>query len=256
VEVAGTGAKARLTALAQEVAKFLPGGAMKLKIEVCGKLGGGGNVATPLRAAQLASVPASLKSSSALQTLLESVLASGAADKMATAANALHMDGSHISQGLDAISTLAAGDLPFGSGAAARLIGILPLPPGIASFISNPASILQKAPEALQYAINQLCSQNLFGGELSQVAASACSLRNQVPSGAQFLSILQGLNGLPTTIGSIKSDLQGACSAVKAILPAKVTIPSESVDFPLGIGTVQVFPGFSKSLFTGIAAGC
>lgn len=256
VDVVGSGAKARLTALARQVASVLPGGTMKLKIELCGKLGAGGGISTALRGSRLPSSPAAVQAASPLQPLLEGLLKSGTVAKIATAASALQMNGSKLNLGLDAITSLTTGDLGFGTGAAASLVNALPLPAGISGLIANPIGVLQRAPEGLQFAVNQLCSQTLFTGELAQLASQGCSLRGQFPTPTEFLGILQGLNGLSSTLGSVQSDLVSACATVNAMLPARVVIPAENVTFPSPIGVVQTFPGFNRAIFPGIGTAC
>ena len=177
-------------------------------------------------------------------------------NKMAAAASALRMDGSRVNAGLDAITALSSGDLGFGRGAAAGLIAGLPLPAGIANLISNPLSILQKAAEAVQFAGDQLCSQNIFGGELGPLASQGCALRGQFPAPGTLINTLQGLDGLPATLGSLKSSVLGACATLTDMLPARIVIQPVDVTFPLGIGEVRVFPGFNRAVFTGVGSGC
>lgn len=254
-EPIGDGALAKLKLLASSVASVLPGGKMNLKIEVCAKLGGGAG--TGLRGAQFAFAPSSVKTSpSPLQPLLEGMLQTISQDKMAAAISALQMNGSKLNLGLDAITGLTSGDLSFGKAAAASLMDALPLPAGIRNLVADPLSVLQKAPEALQFATDRLCSQTAFPGEMATLASQACSLRGQIPSAGTVIGILQGLNGLPTTLGSLQSGLQGACAAVNGMLPARVVISPVDVSFPLGIGTVRVFPGFDRPVFPGITASC
>ena len=78
----------------------------------------------------------------------------------------------------------------------------------------------------------------------------------RVPSAQALIGILQGLDGLPTTIGGLRENLLDACGVVNAMRPARVTIPSATVTFPLGIGDVQVFPGFDRALFPGLGSAC
>jgi TctA family transporter len=68
--------------------------------------------------------------------------------------------------------------------------------------------------------------------------------------------ILQGLTGLPQTVGALRNDLSSACSTINAMRPAKFTIPAVEIDLPGTLGTVKTFPGFSHTLFPGIAPAC
>ena len=166
------------------------------------------------------------------------------------------MDGSRLGRAVDAVAGFSLADFRFGRGAGAALLSSLPLPPDVANLIENPENIVQRATEAAQFAVDKVCSQTLFSGEFAQRATQACNLRGQVPTPQELIGILQGLDGLPATLGGLREDLSDTCGAVNAMRPARVTIPPVDVAFPLGIGDVRTFPGFDRALFPGVAAVC
>jgi len=259
VDAYGNGAKGVVRGFATQDVKVVPAGGASLTLQLCAKGTGGigflgsptaSGAAGPIARAAPAPVPG------AAEALLRNVLQSIPADNLAAAATRLGMDGSRLGQAVDAVASFSLADLQFGSGGAANLLNTLPIPPDITNMLRNPETILQRASQASQFAIDRVCGQTLFTGEFAQRALQACDLRGQVPSGQALIGILQGLDGLPTTLGGLRQDLLGACSVVNAMRPARVTIPSKTVTFPLGIGDVEVFPGFDRPLFPGLSAAC
>lgn len=92
-------------------------------------------------------------------------------------------------------------------------------------------------------------------GAKAKLTALARQVARVLPGGTMKLKI-EGLDGLPLTLGSFGTNLQGVCTAINGMLPARVVIQPVDVTFPLGIGDVRVFPGFNRALFPGIAAAC
>lgn len=254
VDAYGNGAKGLVRGFATQDVKVVPAGGASLTLQLCAKGTGGLAFASPMASGSAVAAAAPVPGSA--ETLLRSVLQSVPADNLAAAATRLGMDGSRLGRAVDAVASFSLADLQFGSGGAVNLLNALPIPADITNMLRNPETILQRAAQASQFAIDRVCGQTLFTGEFAQRALQACDLRGQVPSGQALIGILQGLDGLPTTLGGLRTDLLQACGVVNAMRPARVTIPSKTVTFPLGIGDVEVFPGFDRALFPGLAAAC
>ena len=255
VDAYGNGAKGLVRGFATQDVKVVPAGGASLTLQLCAK-GTGGLAFAPSPKATGGSVAALAPVPGSAETLLRNVLQSVPADNLAAAATRLGMDGSRLGRAVDAVASFSLADLQFGSGGAASLLSALPIPADITNMLRNPETILQRAAQASQFAIDRVCGQTLFTGEFAQRALQACNLRGQVPSAQALIGILQGLDGLPTTLGGLREDLQEACGVVNQMRPARVTIPSKTVSFPAPIGDVEVFPGFDRALFPGLAAAC
>ena len=257
VDAYGNGAKGLVRGFATQDVKLVPAGGASLTLQICAKGTGGAEFfQSPTASGAAAPIAGAAPVPGAAADMLRNLLQSVPADNLAAAATRLGMDGSRLGRAVDAVSSFSLADLQFGGGGAATLLNALPIPPDIANVVRNPETILQRAAQATQFAIDRVCSQTMFTGEFAQRALQACNLRGQVPSGQALIGILQGLDGLPTTISGIRSDLVEACGVVNAMRPARVTIPPASVTFPAPIGDVQVFPGFDRALFPGLAAAC
>lgn len=257
VDAYGNGAKGLVRGFATQDVKVVPAGGASLTLQICAKGTGGAEFfQSPTASGAAGPIARAAPVPGAAAEMLRNLLQSVPADNLAAAATRLGMDGSRLGRAVDAVSSFSLADLRFGGGGAANLLNALPIPPDIANLVRNPETILQQAAQAAQFAIDRVCGQTLFTGEFAQRASQACNLRGQVPSGQALIGILQGLNGLPTTLGGIRSDLLEACGVVNAMRPARVTIPSETVTFPAPIGDVEVFPGFDRALFPGLAAAC
>lgn len=254
VDAYGNGATGLVRGFATQDVKVVPAGGGAITVQLCAKgIGGLAFGGSPSADPAIAGVP---PVAGAAEAFLRDLLQSVSVDQLATAAGRLRMTGAGLGNAVDAVSSFSLSDLRFGRGAGAALLGALPMPADVAALLSNPENILQQAVEATQFAVDKVCDQSLFTGPLAQRASQACTLRDQVPSAQSLIGILQGLNGLPATLTSLGSDLADACGAVNAMRPARVTIDPVSVNFPLGIGTVQVFPGFDRGLFPGLGAIC
>lgn len=257
VDAYGNGAKGLVRGFATQDVKVVPAGGASLTLQLCAKgTGGLAFAGSPMASGAAGPIARAVTVPGAAEALLRNVLQSIPADNLAAAATRLGMDGSRLGQAVDAVASFSLADLQFGSGGAANLLNALPIPADITNMLRNPETILQRAAQASQFAIDRVCGQTLFTGEFAQRASQACDLRGQVPSGQALIGILQGLDGLPTTLGGLREDLLDACGAVNAMRPARVTIPSKTVTFPAGIGDVEVFPGFDRALFPGLSAVC
>lgn len=243
VDAYGNGATGEIRAFATQDVKVIPGGSASLAVEVCVK-GSGGFGAS-------GNIPAG-----AAETLLRNALAAVPANQLAAVATGFGMEGTSIGGALDAIASFTLADLRFGRGSTAPLLDALPLPSDLANLLRNPEGILDRAAEAGQFAVDKLCAQTLFTGEFAQRASRACDLRDQVPSAAELIDILRGLDGLPGSVSALESDLSSACSRINAMRSARVDIDPAVVNFPLGIGDVTTFPGYNQAVFLGIAAAC
>lgn len=101
-----------------------------------------------------------------------------------------------------------------------------------------------------------MCNSPNWPPELAQRVAEACALRTQFPNAQTLLAILQSVGGLPGLVSQLETNLTSVCRAVNFIRPVSLAIPAETVDFPLGIGTVTTFSGYSGSLFPGLGQVC
>jgi len=246
----GNGGTANIDAFGGQSIGVIPQGGASANLQVCAKLSGQAG----LNAAAGAAAPASdMQVTDETKTLLQNLIASVGSSQLAAAATAQSMTGPRAAQALSALTSLSAGDLPFGGAAPAGLVGALPLPSDMAGMLTDPSKILDKAADAGAYAVARICDQKLFTGEFAGKLDDACNLRTQMPSGTVLIGILQGLDGLPTTVGTLQSSMSNVCTALGTMAPATFSIPAVSVDFPLGIGTVQTFPGYSRRLFPGLA---
>ena len=75
-----------------------------------------------------------------------------------------------------------------------------------------------------------------------------------MPSGTTLIGILNGLDGLPATVGTLQSSMSQVCNTLGTMVPETLSIPAVVVTFPLGIGPIETFPGYSRRLFPGLAA--
>jgi hypothetical protein len=255
VDAYGNGAKGTVVGTARQVAQVKPKAQWDFKGIICGKAYG--ELSPP--AASGAAAPADL---SALRGILEGMLDAVSGDALATVATATDITGSRMSSALNSVSGLSMSQFAFGRGAASDLVSSLPLPADLATLLEDPSSILSRAVEAGQYAIDRLCSQTLFTGDFAERAQQACDRRNDLPVN-RVVDIVQDLEGLPATVSELGSDLASigldvgsACGGVNSMRTRVLTVGSHSVTFPLGIGTVETFPGFSRALFPGMDAVC
>jgi hypothetical protein len=236
VDAYGNGAQAFVLGMAGQVIEGKPAAEWDFKGTICAKGYGDRDLGS-------------------LRDIVGGIVESVSASQLASVASAVDMSGSRMSTSLNAVPSLSMSQFSFGSGMGADLIASLPLPADLAALLADPGVLLGRATEAAQYAIDRLCDQSLFTGDFAQRAADACALRDELTP-AQVIGIIRGLDGLPTTISQIGTDLSSVCDGFNAIRTRRLVIPSYSVDFPLGIGTVEVFPGYNQLLFPNQGAVC
>jgi hypothetical protein len=244
----GNGGTANIDAFAGQAVSVIPQGGASTTLQVCAKLSGQAG----LNAAAAGAGP-NMQVTDATKALLQNLIASVGSDQLLAAATARSMTGARAGQALSALTSLSLSDMPFGGAGAAGLVGALPLPSDMSALLADPSKILDKAAEAGTYAVDRICDQKLFTGEFAGKLDDACNLRTQLPSGTELINILNGLNGLPGTVGTLQTSLSHVCSALGSMVPETLTIPAVTVDFPLGIGPIQTFPGYSRRLFPGLA---
>ena len=249
VDAYGNGGTASINAFGGQSIGVIPQGGASATFQVCAKLSGQAGLNAAADGAG-----SNLQVTDETKTLLQNLIASVGSSQLAAAASARGMTGPRAAQALSALTSLSAGDLPFGGAGAASLVGALPLPGDMAEMLTDPSKILDKAADAGAYAVARICDQKLFTGEFAGKLDDACNLRTQMPSGTTLIDILQGLDGLPTTIGTLQNSMNQVCNTLGTMAPGTFSIPATYVDFPLGIGTVQTFPGYTRRLFPGLSA--
>lgn len=248
VDAYGNGGTANIDAFGGQSIGVMPQGGASANLQVCAKLSGQAGINSAAGAGP------NMQVTDATKILLQNLIASVGSDQLAAAASARSMAGPRAAQALSALTSLSTGDLPFGGGGAANLVGALPLPTDMSALLTDPSKILDKAADAGAYAVNRICDQKLFTGEFAGKLNDACNLRNQMPSGTTLIAILQGLDGLPATVGTLQNSMSQVCNTLGTMAPATFSIPAVTADFPLGIGTIQTFPGYSRRLFPGLSA--
>jgi hypothetical protein len=249
VDAYGNGGTASINAFGGQSIGVIPQGGASATFQVCAKLSGQAGLNAAADGAG-----SNLQVTDETKTLLQNLIASVGSSQLAAAASARGMTGPRAAQALSALTSLSAGDLPFGGAGATSLVGALPLPGDMAEMLTDPSKILDKAADAGAYAVARICDQKLFTGEFAGKLDDACNLRTQMPSGTTLIDILQGLDGLPTTIGTLQNSMNQVCNTLGTMAPGTFSVPAVNVDFPLGIGTVQTFPGYTRRLFPGLSA--
>jgi hypothetical protein len=245
----GNGGTANIDAFGGQSIGVMPQGGASANLQVCAKLSGQAGINSAA-----AGAGPNMQVTDATKTLLQNLIASVGSDQLAAAASARNMSGPRAAQALSALTSLSTGDLPFGGAGAASLVGALPLPADMSALLSDPSKILDKAAAAGAYAVDRICDQKLFTGEFAGKLNDACNLRNQMPSGTTLIGILNGLDGLPATVGTLQSSMTQVCNTLGTMTPETLSIPAVTVTFPLGIGPIQTFPGYSRRLFPGLSA--
>jgi hypothetical protein len=229
IDAYGNGAQAFVLGLAGQVVQGKPSADWNFKATICGKGYGESDVG-------------------ALRDAVAGIVQSVSADHLATVASALDMNGTRMNSSLDVVPTLSMSQFGFGTGVGADLLASLPLPSDLSSLLADPNSLLGRASDAADYALARLCDQSFFTGDFAQRASEGCSLRDQL-SPAQVVGIVQGLDSLPVTLSLYGANLSSLCTGFNTISPQRLVIPSYTVNFPLGIGDVMVFPGYNQRLF-------
>jgi hypothetical protein len=125
----------------------------------------------------------------------------------------------------------------------------LPLPTGLASMAANPlGTVTSSVNGLLSNAQSALCAAS-WGGGMSTVVTQACGIIN-AGGIANFAVIADVANTYP----AVEAAIGTVCTRVNSIGLQRLIIPSWDVTFPLGIGTVEVFPGVNQRLFPNYAS--
>ena len=127
----------------------------------------------------------------------------------------------------------------------------LPVPSGINNVLDQPASILSTSPRFSTFANEIRCDPSVFpaGTDFAAAQTRLCALT--LPSAERYIGILNGLDGLPSTVSNLESRLSTVCGGVNALIPQRITIASRTITI---LGTdYLVFPGYSARLFPGRA---
>ncbi|HXV86397.1 MAG TPA: hypothetical protein VD793_06845 [Gemmatimonadales bacterium] len=248
VDAEGNGAKGMVNGTARQVVQLKPSAEWDFKSTICGKGYGERDLGS-------------------LRDIVTGLLDAVTGSALATAATSTDMTGTRMSTSLNSVAGLSMSQFGFGAGGAADLVNSLPLPSDLADLLQNPAGILQRAAEAGQYAIDQLCSQTLFTGSFAERASAACDLRDELNVG-QVVTLLQNLGSLPgavsglesglaslgSTVTGISNDVTSACNTLNSMRVKNLSIPSYRVTI---LSTeYTVFPGYNQPLFPGLAAAC
>lgn len=258
IDAYGNGAKGRVMAYGAQMVSVIPQGGAALELQLCGKLGGQGSADTEFAGL--------IDGGDPIVALLSDLGRSLSTTRLASAASTMNMNGARSGQALDALAGLSLSNLPFGGGGAQSYLNALPLPSDLRSAINQPSRILGEAAAAGQYAVSQLCGNTLRVGEFAQAVSAGCDLRDDVPTPAEVVGIISGLNGLPATLGTLQtsmgavettvSSLNGrvasVCNTVGGMTNGRIAVPSRSVTI---LGTAYTtFPGFNAPLFPSIGA--
>lgn len=248
VDAYGNGARGRIDARGSQTASFIPQGGVAVELQLCGKLIGEVGLGGQL--------DVSIDATDPVLGLLDGVMNALTPSDLISSANALNLDGALASQTLNALSTLSVSGIPIGATDVSNMASALPLPSDLAAVLQNPGSILNKAAEAGVYAIATACGQALRVGEFASVIDAGCLLKKKQPDQAAVVSILNALNGLPTQMTAMGNQIGAACGALGTVLNQELIIPRQTVDLPLGIGTVTTFPRLTAPLFPGLQPPC
>jgi hypothetical protein len=95
----------------------------------------------------------------------------------------------------------------------------------------------------LTSAQSALCTAG-WSGSMSTIITQACSVINA--GGIANFTIMADITA---TYPAVQTAVTNVCTRVNAIGLQRLVIPSWDVTFPLGIGTVNVFPGYNQRLF-------
>ncbi|MGE0158961.1 MAG: hypothetical protein AB7T31_06070 [Gemmatimonadales bacterium] len=121
----------------------------------------------------------------------------------------------------------------------------LPLPSALSGLANDPVGAVAGGLQGLMStAQSGLCSGTGWGGPVSNVIANAC---NVIGSGG--IGNFTVLADVASTYPAIQTAVSNACGRINSIGLQRLVISSWDVTFPLGIGTVNVFPGYNQRLF-------
>jgi len=121
----------------------------------------------------------------------------------------------------------------------------LPLPSGLAAIANDPVgSAVARVQDLSTTARSALCSGGSWGSTVSTIITQACSIIN-TGGIANFAVLADVANTYPVVEAAIGT----VCTRVNSVGLQRLMIPSWDVTLPLGIGTVEVFPGYNQRLF-------
>jgi hypothetical protein len=121
----------------------------------------------------------------------------------------------------------------------------LPLPPALASLADDPlGTVADGVQNLVTSAQSTLCTGGIFQGPVSTVIADACDV---IDTGG--LANITAFADMASTFPAVHTAVTTVCGRVNTIGLQRLIIPSWDVTFPLGIGTVEVFPGVNQRLF-------
>lgn len=126
-----------------------------------------------------------------------------------------------------------------------NLGGNLPLPPALSTIAADPmGTVSTKIQGVMATAQSSLCTSNQWGPNVATVITEACDV---IASGG--LANITAFADIANTYPTVQTAMSNACTRINSIGLQRLIIPSWDVTFPLGIGTVEVFPGYNQRLF-------
>jgi hypothetical protein len=124
----------------------------------------------------------------------------------------------------------------------------LPLPPALASLASNPMATVGAQVQSLAaQALANLCGGINWGPAVSAIITQACAVGSiDINAFATVTNIVPG----------IQNTMANVCNRINMIGTRRLIISSWDITLPLGIGTVNVFPGYNQLLFPNYTNPC
>jgi len=166
---------------------------------------------------------------------------------LSTVSGQFGMDEDMLAQSINGIG--AAIGSP-GSLGLANMGDHLPLPPALSNLANDPVGTVAGGLQGLtSTAQSALCSGIGWGGPVSTVISDACDV-----IGNGGLASITVLSDIASTYPAVQATVSTACTRLNTIGLQRLIIPSWDVTFPLGIGTVNVFPGYNQRLFPNYAS--
>jgi hypothetical protein len=162
-------------------------------------------------------------------------------------ATQLNLTPAALSQALTGVGGAFSGSATF------DLQGVgdyLPLPPALAAIADDPIGTAVSRVQGLTTtATSALCSGGNWGTNVSVIINQACDVID-----AGGLASITVLADIASTYPAVQMAVGNACTRVNSIGLQRLIVPSWDVTFPLGIGTVEVFPGYNQRLFPNYAS--
>jgi hypothetical protein len=124
----------------------------------------------------------------------------------------------------------------------------LPLPPALATMANNPLAAAGGRVQALaSEARDNLCTGINWGPNVTAVINQACSIGT-----LDITAFANMSNAFPV----VQTTVANVCTRLNMIGTRRLIIAPWDVTFPLGIGTVNVFPGYNQLLFPSYTNPC